>query len=216
MATAAETAGAVVGRKLGQVREQNAGRREVTQHRFQLLADGELCKRASFHSEITDCPALPVNVLGLEVHRVALRCAGFPKQFKVKFPLGLFLLFQNAFMLGLRDAAPVFGFVFRPEIRGDNRNCNPAKMHGEVVKPFQKLVNGNLVLLEHGKEIVGGGFHQFLVSDAVKGRRLKHARVTLAAALLASALHLFHDNLPCALHESGVTGGQIGAGKVQV
>ena len=119
-------------------------------------------------------------------------------------------------MFVLRDAAPVFGFVFRPEIRRDNRNRNPAKMQGEVMQPFQKLGNGNFVFFEHGKEIVGGGFHQFLVSQSVKGRRFEHAGVTLAAALLASALHLLHDDLPCAFHKGGVAGREIGAGKVQV
>ena len=89
-------------------------------------------------------------------------------------------------------------------------------MHGEVVQPFQKLVNGNFVFFEHGKEIVGGGFQQFLVPQSVKGRRFEHAGVTLAAAVLASALHLLHDGLPGAFDKGRVAGRQVGAGKVQV
>ena len=85
-----------------------------------------------------------------------------------------------------RDAAPVFGFVFGPEIRRDNRHGNPAKIHRKVVQPFQETDDGHLAVFEHGKEIIGGGFQQFLVPQAVKGGRLEHAGVTLAAAVLAA------------------------------
>jgi len=38
----------------------------------------------------------------------------------------------------------------------------------------------------------------------------------MSVSVLASALQLFHDSLPCALHKGGVAGCQVGAGKVQV
>jgi hypothetical protein len=50
-----------------------AGRRQVAQHGFQLLADVELHPRAGFHPKIIDRPDLPVNVPGGQVGDVALR-----------------------------------------------------------------------------------------------------------------------------------------------
>ena len=93
---------------------------------------------------------------------------------------------KHGFLFLACDAAPGLGFVFRPEVRRNNRNGNPAQMQREIMQPFQKVGDGNLVFLEHGKEIVGGGFQQFLVTKSIEGFRLEHAGVTLAAALLAA------------------------------
>jgi len=184
VATAAEPAGPVVGREGGQLREKRAGGRQLLQHLFQCLANCELRPRAGFHAEIGDCPALPVNVLGGHIGGVTLRRAGFPKQFQEEFPLGVFLAGKDGFLFLPRDAAPVFGVVFWPEIRGDDGNGNPAKVKGEIMQPFQKLGNGDLVMFEHGKKIVCGGFQQFLVARSIEGFGLEHAGVTLAAAVL--------------------------------
>jgi len=123
---AAKAAGAVAFRPCGQVREKRASGRQLLQHFFECRADGELRQRVGFLPKIGNRPRLPVNILGLEIRGVALRRAGFPKQFQKQFPFGLSLVRQNALVFVQRDAAPVFGFVFGPEIRRDNRHGNPA------------------------------------------------------------------------------------------
>ena len=65
-----------VGGMRGQIREQDAGGRQVAQDGFQLLADGELRQRAGLFPKIGNRPGLPVNVLGLEVRGVGLCRAG--------------------------------------------------------------------------------------------------------------------------------------------
>jgi hypothetical protein len=84
-----------VGGMRGQIREQDAGGRQVAQDGFQLLADGELRQRAGLFPKIGNRPGLPVNVLGLEVRGVGLCRAGFPKQLQKQFPLGFLLPCQN-------------------------------------------------------------------------------------------------------------------------
>ena len=80
----------------------------------------------------------------------------------------------------------VEGGLFRPKVGCDNRNGNPAQTQGEVMQPFQKIHDGYFAVFEHGKEIVGGGFEKFFVSQSVKGRRLEHTGVTLAASVFAA------------------------------
>jgi len=38
------------------------------------------------------------------------------------------------------------------------------------MQPFQEIDDGHFAVLEHGKEIIGGGFHQSFVPQSVKGR----------------------------------------------
>src|ERR1039458_7375598 len=58
VAAATKAAGAVVGRKLRQVREKCAGRRQLLQSSFQRVADGELRQRTGLLPEIGNCPRL--------------------------------------------------------------------------------------------------------------------------------------------------------------
>ena len=90
------------------------------------------------------------------------------------------------------------------------------KLKAKLCRPFQEIDDGHFAVFEHGKEIIGGGFHQSFVSQPVKGGRLEHGCVTLAAAVLAACLQLLHDGLPGAFDKRGVTGRQIGAGQMQV
>ena len=159
---------------------------------------------------------LPVNVLRLEVRGIRLRCARFPKQLKVKFPFRFLLADKDGFMFLPRDAAPFLGLVFGPEVRRDDRHGDPARAQGHMMQPPQETEGGRLASAERGKEIIGGGFEQFLGPQAIQRGRLERGGVAFAAAGLPPGLHLLHDGLPRALEIGGVAAGQVGAGQMQI
>ena len=211
-----EPFGADMGFFLRDAGKQRADGRQVAQDGFQLFADGDLRPRAGLLPEIGDRPVLPVDVLGAERGGVGLRGTGFPEQLQVKVPLGTFGERQKPFLFRQRDAAPGFVTIFRPEIRGDDGEGDPAQAEGETVEAFQEKHLGRFGALHEFKEIGGGGFQQGLVADQVKGGGPENAGVALAAAVPAAGLHQVHDGLPGAQQEGGVTGGEVGAGELQI
>ena len=84
------------------------------------------------------------------------------------------------------------------------------------MQALEGIDNRRLADFKDGKEIVRGGFQQYLVSQSIKAFGFEHGGVAFAAAVLATRLHVLHDALPSALRKGRIAGGEVGAGKMQV
>jgi len=140
----------------------------------------------------------------------------FPQEIVVEALLGVLLGGQDSLVLLPGDAAFGFRPRFRPQLGRQDGPGQPAQADGQVVHATQEPVEHDAGILEHGHEVLGGGFDEPLLANEAEASVAGSATAEGLRLRLTAGAEFVQHVLPGAGRHFLVVGGKVGAGEGDV